>query len=112
MRLRLFGVGEVAGRLDDDVDAELAPRELRGVALRQHLDLFAVDGDRALTEADLAGEGAEHGVVLQQVSQRLGVGEVVDRDDLDVAAVRSRDGAVEVAPDAAETVDADTNAHD
>ena len=112
MRLGLVGVGEVTGRFDDDVDAQVAPREQRRVALRQHLDLFAVDRDRALTEADLAGEGSEHGVVLQQVGQGLGVRQVVDGDDLDIAAMRGRDRAVEVAPDTAETVDADTNSHD
>ena len=32
----LVAVGEEAGRLDDDVDAEVAPRQLRGVALLEH----------------------------------------------------------------------------
>ena len=36
--LGLVGVGEEAGRLDDDVDAEVAPRQLGRVALGERLD--------------------------------------------------------------------------
>src|SRR5262245_33118647 len=42
----LFRVGEDAGRLDDDVHAEIAPRQGRGVLLLEHLDLESVDEDR------------------------------------------------------------------
>ena len=35
--------GEEAGRLDHDVDAEVAPGQRRRVALGEHLDLVAVD---------------------------------------------------------------------
>ena len=34
----VLGLGEAAGRLDDDVDAQLAPGEVRGVALFEDLD--------------------------------------------------------------------------
>ena len=50
-------------------------------------------------------------VVLEQVGQRLVVGQVVDADDLDVGARRD-DGAEEVAADAAEAVDADADGHE
>ena len=53
---------------------------------------------------------AQHGVVLEQVRERGGVREVVDRDDVDVGAGFLR-GAEEVAADAAEAVDADANGH-
>ena len=39
----VVAVGEEAGRLDDDVDAEVAPRQRGGVALGEHLELLAVD---------------------------------------------------------------------
>ena len=45
---RPVGVGEEAGRLDDDVDAQVAPGQLRRVALGEHLDRLAADGDRRL----------------------------------------------------------------
>ncbi len=53
---------------------------------------------------------AEDRVVLQQMGQRLGVGDVVRRDDLDgrVAGRRPEN----VAADAAESVDADLDAHE
>ena len=40
------GVGEDAGALEDDVDAQVAPRQVGGIALREDLDLAAVDDDR------------------------------------------------------------------
>ena len=46
VRARFGGVGEEAGRFDDDVDAEVLPRQLARVALGQHLDRAAVDRDR------------------------------------------------------------------
>ena len=38
-------VGEEPRRLEHDVDAEVLPRQLGRVALRQHLELVAVDRD-------------------------------------------------------------------
>ncbi len=53
------------------------------------LDFLAVDDDgilgsldRVLAFADLAAERTLSGIVLQQVSQHLGAGQIVDRDDL------------------------------
>ena len=60
---------------------------------------------------DLAGERAQHRVVLQEVRHRGGVAEVVDRDDLHVRAERLL-RPEEVPPDAPETVDANANRHD
>ena len=45
VRPGLGGVGEEAGRLDDDVGAELLPRQRRRVALLEHLDACAADDD-------------------------------------------------------------------
>ena len=41
MLLRALPVGEEAGGLEDDVDAQVAPRERRGIALREHPNLLA-----------------------------------------------------------------------
>jgi len=59
---------------------------------------------------DARVEPAGDGVVLQQVSERLVVGEVVHRDDLEVCAL-GECGAEVVAADAAEAVDADLDRH-
>ena len=107
---RVVGLGEATGRLDDDVDAELAPRQVRGVALFEDLDRLAVDDDRVAVERDVGVETARDRVVLEQVRERLVVGEVVDRDDLEVAAL-GEGGAEEVATDPAEAVDADLDGH-
>ena len=97
--------GEEARRLEHDVDAEVAPGQRCRVALGQHLQLVAAGADHAVADLDLAGERAEHRVVLEQVRHRLRVAEVVDRDDLEVRAPLAA-GTEEVAPDAPEPVDA------
>src|SRR5690606_13360378 len=51
-------------------------------------------------------------VVAQHVGQVVGLEQVVDRDDLDVLAEVLHRRAQHVAPDAAETVDADPDCHD
>ena len=89
-----------------DVDAELAPRELRGIPLGEELDLVAADADEAVAGLDRDVEVAEHRVVLQQVRHRLRVAEVVRRDDLEVAAALEL-RAQEVPADPAEAVDPD-----
>ncbi len=47
---------EEAGRLDDDVDAEVAPRQVGGVALAEHLERVVADLDAGLGGRDLVGE--------------------------------------------------------
>jgi hypothetical protein len=68
-----------------------------------------VDEDRAVLGTDLGRQVAVDGVVLEQVGQRLGVGQIVDGDDLDV--LRFQRGAEEHATDAPEAVDTNSNAH-
>src|SRR6266700_2068498 len=107
-------VGEAAGRLDHDVDAQVPPAELRRVTLGRGADRLAVHADRGFVEAHLAVEYTEGGVVLQQVRDGAVVGQVVDGHDLDVALAAAGSvacGAVEVAADAAEAVDAYSDGH-
>src|SRR5205085_1977760 len=92
------------GRLDDDVDAEVAPRELARVGLGEDLELVAVDDDPAARVLDGARVRAEDRVVLEQVGERLRVREVVDGDEVDVRTGRLR-CPEEVPADAPEAVD-------
>ena len=109
VHVRILRLGEAAGRLDDDVNAEVAPRELGGVALLKHDDRLAVDDDLVAVELDLGVDAARDAVVLEQVGERRVVGEVVDGDDLEVAAL-GKCGAEEVTANAAEAVDTDFDA--
>src|SRR5690606_21171321 len=108
--LGLGRIGEEAGRLDDDVRAELAPVEVRGVALSRRGEGLAADRDGVVRVAHLLVETAQDRVVLEQVRESLVVREVVDADDLDVRA-GSQDGAVEVTSNTAEAVDSDLDGH-
>ena len=50
----LVGVGEEARRLEDDVDAEIAPGQRRRVLLLEDLDLAAVDDQGVVGVVDRA----------------------------------------------------------
>ena len=63
--LRSGGLGEEAGGLDDDVDAELAPGQVGGIALGEDLDDVAVDDDVAVLDLNGFGQAAADGVVLE-----------------------------------------------
>ena len=106
----VVALGEEAGGLDHHVGAHVAPRQCRRIALREHLQLVAVDDQAVVGEVDLALERAEDRVVLEQMRERLRVGDVVHTDPVDVRSARVR-GAEDVAPDAAEAVDAGLQGH-
>jgi hypothetical protein len=53
---RRLAAVEEAGRLDDDVDAEVAPRQVGGVALAEHLEGVAADLDADLVAVTLSGK--------------------------------------------------------
>ena len=96
-------IGEEAGRFEDDVDAEILPRQLRRIADRQHLELVAADRDRVVFRRDVRVQIAEHRVVFEKMRERLGAGEIVDGDEVDVLVAERR--AHDVPADAAEPVD-------
>lgn len=104
-------LGEDAGRLDDDVGAQLAPGQVRGVTLGKGLEGVAVDGDGVVGVGDLGLEAAQNGVVLEQVHQSGVVSQVVDTDDLDVRSLLKERPEV-VAANAAKTVDAYADRHE
>ena len=82
--LSLLLAGVEAGALEHDVNVEVAPRKVVGVGLLVDLDGLAIDGDGILTGDNLviAAVVALRGIVLQQVSEHIGRGEVVDSNDL------------------------------
>ena len=84
VKARLVAAREDAGRLEHNVDAELAPWQLRGIALVEELELFPRGLDRAVGGRDVAVESPEHRVVLEEMRHLVGVTEVVDRDQVDI----------------------------
>jgi hypothetical protein len=110
----VVALGEEAGRLDDDVDAEIAPRQLSGIALREHLDLAPVDEEPRVAHLHGSRIGPEDRVVAQQVGERARVRQVVDGDPLDLGRLPRvpRHGRAEDVPaDPAESVDSHAYRH-
>ena len=107
--LGLGGISEVAGGFNDDLCADRGPVELCGIALGEDLDLLAVDGDVVIAGSDFVRQVAENGVVLEQMRQGLGRGEVVDGDKFEFGIAKR--SAENVTADAAESVDAYLHSH-
>ena len=84
--LRALAVGEEPGRLDHQIDVEIAPGQPCGIALGEDLQLGLPRPDHSVADLDVLLKLTEDGVVLQEVSHRLRVAKVVDGDDLELAA--------------------------
>ncbi len=106
-----IALGEEAGRLDHHVDAQVAPRQVLRVALREHLEHIVADSDAVLVHLDRRGECTKDRVVLQQVGHLIERAEVVDADEIDVGAPLLG-GAEEVAANAAKAIDTDAEGHE
>ena len=88
---RRLGISETPARLDDDIDAQIAPWQRRRVFLgkrgKLHRALFVIFIEvcylhRILGDADLALERAIRAIVAEQVRKRRVIGQIVDRHHL------------------------------
>ena len=70
MRRGLVLGREQAGALERNIDAEILPRQLRGIALGGHLDGAVADADGVALYGDFTRKAAMHAVIAQQ----MGVG--------------------------------------
>ena len=111
MRLRLGLAGVEAGALQNHVHAQLAPGQLGGVGLGIDGNGLTVDNDVVLAgfHGVLVAVVALGGIVLQQVSQHLGRGQVIDGDNL--ITLSAEHLAESQTADPAEAVDCNFNRH-
>ena len=112
----LLLAGVEAGALQNDIDVQLAPGSVLCVLNSVDLDLLAVDDDGVLGSldgvlalADLAAERTLSSIVLQQVSQHLGAGQVVDCDDLVTLSIKHLTESQTT--NTTETIDSNSNSH-
>ena len=101
--------GAETAALEDELDAEVFPGQVRRIALGEDLELLAAAAERALGVRDLLFQRAVDGVVLEEMRQRFGIGDVVHRDEVEPAFVETC--PKHVPTDAAEAIDADTHCH-
>ncbi len=105
---RLLALGEPAGALHDDVDAQLTPRKLLGIRLGQHRDVQTIGLEMPVGHRDLAREAPVHAVVFQQKSVHFGRPEIVDRHEIEVLAASLQERPEGEPADPAESIDGDT----
>lgn len=105
MRLALrFGAIE-SRAFENDVYADLAPRQVSGVLFRIDLYLFSVDDDGVVRRGDLVRQSvsALRGIIFEKVCEHSGIGQVVDRDN--VVTLGAEHLSESQTADAAESVD-------
>src|SRR6185312_13497761 len=107
----LLFAGEDAGAFQRDVDAQILPGQLGGIALGRHLDLALAEADRVALDGDSAGEAAVDRVKAEQMCISLDRAEIVDADHLDILAAGLGDRPQDVAADAAKPIDRDADCH-
>ena len=105
-----FSISEETGGFNDDIDVLLAPLQVLRITLSGNDDLLAINGDGLVIVLNISIEATEHGVILEQMSEGVIVGEVVDSHDLNVGTALF-DGTEEVATNTAKAVDTYTNRH-
>ena len=70
---------EYSGGFDHQIYAPFLPGKVGGIAVVEGFDRLAVEDDRVLGGGDVhAPQGAEHGVVLEQVGHGVGVTGAID----------------------------------
>ena len=102
---------EEAGGFDDNVGTDFVPLELGGILFSGEADLLAVDDHEVAFNFDVVVEDAVDGVVLQHVSEVLGIEKVVDSDDFDVLGEVFHCGAENHAADSSESVNSNFDSH-
>src|SRR5450759_80362 len=109
MFLRLVGVGEPAGGLEDDLSSDRVPGQGSGIFFLEDFDGLAVDRNTVGAGGDFVRQVAEDRVVLEQVGQSLGIGKIVHGDEVEVL-VGER-GTENVASDASKSIYANFYGH-
>ena len=109
MATRALPLGETPGGFDHILDPQVSPGEVLGVFLRQDLDRLAADQEVIFFGFDRHRKLAVHRIVLQQMGQRPGIGQIVDRHELQLGIAEG--GPEDIAPDPAEAVYSDTYRH-
>ena len=112
MHLALFLRIEGARAFHDEVDAEVGPGQFARVARAEDAHAVAVDDHVVAVRFNRGVETAVAGVVAQEVRVDVHVTRRVDGHDFDVVGLAGFVvGAENVAADAAETVDGNTDGH-
>ena len=101
--------GKPAGRFDDDLRAHRIPIQLRRIFDGENLEVLLADAQIDPPRPLPLRQRAKHGIVFQKVSERLGIGDIVHRHEIDIGVMQTR--ADHIATDASETIDANFHSH-
>ena len=112
MSRRLFLGRKEARALQNNVYTELSPGQFRRIALGEHTDPVAVHHHAVAIDSHGPGKLAVGRIVPRQVGVGIGVTQVIDRHDGDLASAPGLvEGAKNIAADMAVTIDGNFDGH-
>jgi hypothetical protein len=109
MLLEILAPPERARALENQIDCQIAPRQLPGVSHPAQRKRASANDDVLVLYAHITAEAAIHGVVSKQIREVLGVGQIVDRNQLERRLLQ--DQLQNRAPDSTEPIDRDPGSH-
>ena len=80
----LFAVCKQPCGFHNDLGTQITPGNTPGISLGKNPDLLSVQGNRVFVKIHISLENAVDRIVLQQMSQGFGVGNIVHRHKLHV----------------------------
>jgi hypothetical protein len=90
----------------DHFDAQLRPGQPGGIAFREYPDAVSVDDEISAFNTHVPGESPVRRIVLREMSIGCGIGEIIDRYDLElIGTSRLINGAHDIAANASVSVD-------
>ena len=96
----------------DNLDAKLAPRQLRRVTFGEHANLVTIDDHMIAVDRYATRKSAMRRIAPRQMGVRVGITQIINSDDLDLGAlVTFVQRAQYVATDASVTINAYLNCH-
>ena len=102
---------ENPGGFHNDIRSEVTPGELGGIPLRENRVCLSVHDKGVSIDMHIAWKTAMHRVVLQQVCERVGTGQVIDTDNMNVFKTTFEDRTKYEPSDASKTVDSKIDGH-
>ena len=104
-------IPEEARGFDNDVHPQVPPHEVGWVALAEQLDLFTIHHQTVFRDLHRAGEDPVIGVVLEKVSHRGQITNIIDGYYLQLVGVVVEHSLEGLSPNSPEPVDSNLSTH-
>src|SRR5437868_85603 len=86
----VFGFSKPSGGFNHDFSADQAPGDRSWIALGKYVKLFSLDCNSVARSLNIVMKISQNRIVFQQIRESFRVGNIVHRDEIDVAVAECR----------------------